>query len=120
MPRLMDRRALDERAVVDRLTSLLRQSRSLAMAHQRDICVLIAPPQARAVYLAGGACAVAQPVAAPGGLGPLTADVPATVTLGGATLVRFNAAGQPFGGVNQFVTVGARTLTISRETGSVL
>ncbi len=120
LPRLTDRRALEERAVFDRMKSLVRQARSLAMAHQRDVCVLIAAPLARAVYVSGAACNPAQPVAAPGGVGPLTVDLPLSVSTGGATQLRFNAAGQPVPAANQTITIGAQALTISRETGSVL
>lgn len=119
-PRLVQRSALSERGVSDRVKSLLRQARGLAIAQQRDVCVLLAVPQASAVYVAAGACAAAQAVQDPVGGGPLVVEVPADVLLGGATTVRFNARGQLVPAANLNVTVGAQTLTVYRETGATL
>lgn len=119
-PALMQRSALTERAVTDRLKSLLRQSRGLAIAQQRDLCVLVAPPQARVVYTTAGACNPALPVADPLGAGALGVDLPLDLVLGGALQVQFNARGQPLPAANVSFSVGAQTLTVQRETGAVL
>ena len=119
-PRLMQRTALAERGVNDRLKSLMRQSRGLAMAQQRDVCVLLAVPQATVVYVNAGACAPAQAVQDPVGGGALVVDVPADVVLGGATQVRFNSRGQLVPAVDLNFNVGGQTLTVYRETGAVL
>jgi MSHA pilin protein MshC len=120
IPRWVDRSVLVERGVSDRLKSVLRQARSLAVAHQRDVCVIVASPQTRVVYTSAGACNAALPVADPAGGGPLLVDVPASVALAGAPLVRFDATGRPVPAASRTVNVGALTLTVSRETGSVL
>lgn len=120
IPNLVQPTALNERAVTDRLQGLLRQARGLAMAQQRDVCVLVAPPQAQVVYLNAGACSAAAPVQDPAGNGPLVVPLPSTLALGGATQLRFNARGQPVPAASQTVTVGAQALTVHRETGAVL
>jgi MSHA pilin protein MshC len=115
-PRLTQRSALQERAARDQLRALLNHGRKVAMTQQRDVCLLTTPNQARAVYVAAGACAPALPLAAPGG-GAYVIDMPAGVVLGGAALVRFNARGQPVPAANQVLLVGVLTLTVNRETG---
>lgn len=119
-PALMQRSALTERAVTDRLKSLLRQSRGLAIAQQRALCVLVAPPQARVVYAPAGACNPALPVADPLGAGALVVDLPPGVVLGGALQVRFNSRGQPVPAASVSFSVGAQTLMVHLETGAVL
>lgn len=119
-PALVQRSALSERAVADGLRSLLRQARSLAVAQQREVCVIVAPPQARVVYASAGACNPAQAVASTTGTGPLQLELPLDVNVGGATQVRFNARGQPMPAASRTLSVGAQTLTVHLETGAVL
>jgi MSHA pilin protein MshC len=120
IPRLTDRSALQERGARDQVRGLLAYSRKLAMTQQRDVCVLTTPNQARAVYTAAGACAPAAPVADPGGNADYRIDMPPGVLLGGATLLRFNARGQPVPAADQTLLVGGLALTVSRETGLAL
>jgi MSHA pilin protein MshC len=117
VPRLTDRTALQERGARDQLRGLLAHSRKVAVAQQREVCVLAAANSVRAVYAPGGVCNLAQPVADPAGGGALRLDVPSPITLGGAPLVRFNARGQPVPALDQTLTVGALTVTVHRETG---
>lgn len=119
IPRMTDRTALLERGFQDDVRSLLRHSRKIALSQQRGVCVLLAPNQASAVFANGVGCNAAAPVATPGNTDPFVIRAPAGVVLGGAALVRFNAAGQPVPNVDQVVTVGALALTVSRETGIV-
>ena len=120
LPRLSDRRALQERGFVDQLRALLQYSRKVALTQRREVCVLLAPAQARVVYASGAACDPAAPVATPGSSEPFVIAVPAGVVLGGSALVRFNTAGQPAPNVNHLINVGGNNLTVSRETGIVL
>lgn len=117
VPRLTDRSALQERGVQDQLRGLLRSSRQLAVTQGREVCVLLTPGRARAVYTAGGACSPVAPVAGLGGEAELAFDLPPRVALGGAALVRFNARGQPVPAADLTITVGSLALTVSRETG---
>jgi MSHA pilin protein MshC len=117
IPRMTDRTALQERGFQDDVRSLLRHSRKVAVSQQRDVCVLLTPAQASAVYANGAACNAAAPVAAPGSTDPFVIRVPTGVTLSGAPLVRFNTTGQPVPNVNHVINVGALPLTVSRETG---
>jgi|CXWL01.1.fsa_nt_gi MSHA pilin protein MshC len=117
VPRLTDRSALQERGVQDQLRGLLRSSRQLAVTQGREVCVLLTPTRARAVYTAGGACAPAAPVPGLGGESELAFNLPPGVALGGATLVRFNTRGQPVPAADRTITVGSLALTVSRETG---
>jgi Tfp pilus assembly protein FimT len=107
------------RGFQDQLQAMLRHARSLAVAQQRDVCVLLDAVQARMVYTTAALCDAASPVAEPGSRTPFVAAVPNGVALAGVTQVRFNPQGQPVPNVNQIVTVSARVLTISRETGTV-
>ena len=119
MPRFIDRNALQERGFRDQLQGLLEHARKLAIAQQREVCVLLAPAPVRAVYARAGACNAALPVAEPSGLNPYVIAVPNGVALSGVPLVRFNARGQPVPNATQAVGVGVLSLVISRETGLV-
>ena len=119
LPRLAGRSALAERGFQDELQAMLRHARSLAVAQQRDVCVLLDAVQARMVYTTAALCDAAAPAAEPGNNSPFVAAVPNGVTLAGVAQVRFNPQGQPVPNANQIVTVGARALTVSRETGVV-
>lgn len=116
-PRLTDRSALQERGVQDQLRALLRSARQVAVTQEREVCVLLAAAQARAVYGVAGGCPAANPVAGHGGEATLTLQLPPQLALGGAALIRFNARGQPVPAADQVITVGSLTLTVSRETG---
>ncbi len=120
LPRLTDRVALQERGVQDQLRGMLAHSRRLAVTQSRDVCVLLSPNQARAVYTAANACSPALAVADPGGNAGYVIDMPPGVTLAGAALVRFNSRGQPVPAVNQVINVGTLSLTLHRETGLAL
>ncbi|MDP1901103.1 MAG: prepilin-type N-terminal cleavage/methylation domain-containing protein [Rubrivivax sp.] len=117
MPRLTDRSVLQERGVQDQLRGLLRTSRQLAVTQQREVCVLLAPNRASAVYTAAGACSPAAPVGGLGGEAELAFNLPPRVVLGGATLVRFNTRGQLVPAADRGITIGSLTLNVSRETG---
>jgi MSHA pilin protein MshC len=122
MPRLTSRTALAERGFQDQLQAMLRHARSLAVAQQRDVCVLLAvpvDPPVRMVYTTAGLCDAASPVAEPGSSTPFVAVVPSGVTLAGVAQVRFDPQGRPVPNADQTVTVGAGALTVSRETGTV-
>lgn len=117
LPRLAGRTALAERGFQDQLQAMLRHARSLAVAQQRDVCVLLDAVQARVVYTTAAVCDATAPAAEPGNNTPFVATVPGGVTLAGVAQVRFNPQGQPVPNADQVVTVGARVLTVSRETG---
>lgn len=119
LPRLMDRRALQERGFLDQLRALVSYGRKVALAQRREVCVLLAPASVRVVYANGAACNPAAPVATPGSSEPFTVPVPNGVALGGAAQVRFNVAGQPAPNVDHLISVGGNSLTVSRETGIV-
>lgn len=120
LQRLTDRSVLQERGVQDQLRGMLGYSRKLAVTQRREVCVLIAPAQAAAVYTVGGACAAAAAVAGPGGEAAYVIPMPPGIALGGAALVRFNARGQPVPAANQLITIGSLALTVNRETGLAL
>lgn len=119
LPRLAGRTALAERGFQDQLQAMLRHARSLAVARQRDVCVLLAADEVRMVYAPGAQCNAALPAAEPGSNTPFVVAVPGGVTLAGVAQVRFNPQGRPVPNANQIITVGARALTVSRETGTV-
>lgn len=119
MPRLTDRNALRERGFRDQLKGMLDHARKLAMVQQRDVCVLITPAQASAVYTTAAGCAPALPVQEPSASNAFVIPVPSGVPVAGVAQVRFNARGQPVPNANQVVLVGVFALNISRETGIV-
>ncbi len=118
-PRLSERNSLQERGFRDELKGMIEHSRKLATAQQRDVCLLLSATQVRAVYAAGGLCTAAAPVAQPAGTAPYVLTVPAGVTLGGATQLRFNPRGQPVPNANANISLGSLALSVSRETGFV-
>jgi len=118
-PRLTDRSALQERGVQDQLRGLLRSARQVAVTQEREVCVLLAAAQARVVYGVSGGCPLTSPVAGHGGEATLALQLPPQLALGGATVLRFNARGQPVPAADQVITVGGSSLTVSRETGHV-
>lgn len=117
IPRLISTSTLEERGAQAQLRGLLVHARQLAVAQQRDVCVLINPGQASAVYTVGGACSANASVLAPGGTGPYVVTAPNGVSFGGAALLRFNPSGQPVPAVSQTVTMGSLSLTVEQETG---
>jgi MSHA pilin protein MshC len=119
LPRLMDRRALQERGFLDQLRTLVQYSRKVALAQRRDVCVLLAPAQVQVVYAGGVACNPATPVATPGSNDPFAIPVPNGVALGGVAQLRFDTTGRPVPNANQVISVGANSFTVSRETGIV-
>lgn len=120
VPRMTQRTVLQERGVQDQLRSLLRSSRQLAVTQGRDVCVLLTPGRAHAVYTVAGACSVTANVAGLGGEATLAVDLPPGLALGGASLVRFNARGQLVPAADQVIGVGSLSLRVSRETGLTL
>lgn len=121
LPRLTDRVALQERGVQDQLRGMLMHSRRMAVTQSRDVCVLLQPNQARAVYTVANVCSAAVVVADPGGTaGGYVLNMPPGLSLAGAALVRFNSRGQPVPAVNQVINVGTLSLTVNRETGLAL
>lgn len=119
LPRLTDRRALQERGFLDQVRSVLQHSRKIATVQRREVCVLLAPASVSAVYAAGAACNPAAPLPSPGSTDPFTVAVPNGVALGGVAQVRFTATGQPTPNIDHIVTVGGNTYRVSRETGIV-
>lgn len=119
VPRMTDRSALQERGAQEMLRALLDHSRKLAVTQQREVCVLVTPAQARAVYATGtpANCLPGTPVLSPGGGTPYVVDAPVNVSFGGAAQVQFNARGQPAANANQTLSVGSLSLTVQRETG---
>jgi MSHA pilin protein MshC len=122
VPRLMDRRALNERGFQDQLLGALRHARKLATTQGREVCVQMQPGGLREVHLvyanAAGPCNAAAPVAEPGSSAPMALPLPSDVTLGGAALVRFASTGRLVPYLNVSLTVGANAaLTVDRETG---
>lgn len=117
VPRLTDRSALQERGARDELRAMVTHSRRIAVTQQREVCVLMSPTQARAVYAGAGGCLPAQPLRDPAGGGAYTIDMPPGTLLGGAALLRFNRRGQPVPALDQTITVGTLAITVYRETG---
>ena len=120
VPRLTQKSVLQERGVQDQLRGMLRSSRQLALTQGRDVCVLLLPNRASAVYTVAGACSAAAAVGGLGGEATLAIDLPPGVTLGGAPLVRFNTRGQLVPAADLFISVGSLSLNVSRETGHTL
>jgi MSHA pilin protein MshC len=120
VPRLTDRTALQERGARDQLRTMIAHSRRIAMTQQREVCVLVAPSQVRAVYFNAGACQPAAPLRDPAGSGAYQLDMPPGTALGGAALLRFNSRGQPVPAANQTITVGSLAVVVYRETGLAL
>lgn len=120
VPRLTDRSALQERGARDQLRTLIAHSRRVAMTQERNVCVMVAATQARAVYANAGGCLPASPLRDPGGSGAYQLDMPPGIALGGAALLRFNSRGQPVPALDQTVTVGTLAITVFRETGFAL
>lgn len=120
VPRLTDRRALQERGARDQLRVMIGHARRVAMTQQRDVCVLTTPAQAQAVYANAGGCLPASPLRDPAGSGPYQLDMPPGTVLGGTTLLHFNTRGQPVPALDQVMTVGTLSLTVYRETGLAL
>lgn len=120
VPRLTDRRALQERAARDQLRAMIVHARRLAMTQQRETCVLGTPAQARAVYADATGCRVSAPLRDPAGNADYRIDMPPGIALGGAALLRFNSRGQPVPAIDQTITVGSLSLRIYRETGLAL
>ncbi len=119
LPRLTDRRALQERGFIDQVRSVLQHSRKIATVQRRDVCVLLTPAMVSAVYGAGAGCNAAAPLPTPGSTDPFTIAVPNGVVIGGVAQVRFTATGQPTPNIDHIVTVGGNTYRVSRETGIV-
>lgn len=117
LPRLTDRRALQERGALDQFRAMLIHTRRLAMTQGRDVCVLSNPAQAQAVYVVAGACSAASPVADPGDGSPYRLVAPPGVVIGGGALLRFNPRGQLVPALNQVINVGTLALTVQGETG---
>jgi MSHA pilin protein MshC len=120
LPRLTDRSALQERGARDQLRTMVAHSRRIAMTQQREVCVLLTPAQARAVYANAGGCVPAQPLRDPAGGGAYTIDMPPGTALGGTALLRFNSRGQPVPALDQTITVGTLAIVVYRETGFAL
>lgn len=120
LPRLTDRRALQERGFLDQVRTLLQHSHKIATAQHRGTCVLLTPTTVSAYYDGGTGCSAASlPLASPGSTDPLTIAVPSGVVLGGVGQVRFAATGRPNPDIDHVITVGGNTYTVSRETGIV-
>jgi MSHA pilin protein MshC len=120
VPRLTDRTALQERGARDQLRTMIAHGRRVAMTQQREVCVLVAPAQARAVYANAGGCLPASPLRDPSGNAAYQIDMPPSIALGGAALLRFNTRGQPVPALDQIVTVGTLAITVFHETGLAL
>lgn len=117
IPALTDRSAVQERGALDQLRGMLIHARRLAITQNREVCVVSTPAAARAVYVAAGACSLANPVADPADGSPYAVNMPPRVALGGAALIRFNPRGQLVPALNQVLNVGTMLLTVQRETG---
>ncbi|MBL8342578.1 MAG: prepilin-type N-terminal cleavage/methylation domain-containing protein [Rubrivivax sp.] len=119
MPRLLDRSALDERAAADELRAVLRTSRAVALAQERDVCVLVTPATVRAVYAGPAGCDPARPLTAAGAQAPLAVAAPNGLAFGGDAQLRFTARGQLVPAVDGRVALAARIWRVDRLTGSV-
>ena len=118
-PRLLDRSALDEHAAAEALRGLLRSSRAIAIAQERDICVQVSAADVRAVYVGAAGCDPARPVQGAGGQGPLRLAAPAGLVFGGDTQLRFTPRGQLTPPIDGRVTLGGRMWRVERLTGNV-
>lgn len=118
-PRLLDRRALDERAAADELRALLRSARAIAMAQERDICIVVAPADVRVLHVSGGACDATRPVQGPGGQGDLRIGAPAGLAFTGDALIRFDARGRLTPAQDRRAGIGSRLWRVERSTGAV-
>jgi prepilin-type N-terminal cleavage/methylation domain-containing protein len=118
-PRLLDRQALAERASADELRALLRSARQIAVAQEREVCVMVIGATVQAVHVSAGACDLATPVAGPGGQGALRLGAPTGMAYTGNPLVRFNARGQLNPAVDRVMGIGTRLWRVDRFTGAV-
>lgn len=124
IPRLMDHRALQEMGFQDQLQAMMRHARKVAVSQQRTVCVsLVTVParQVEMVYAVGAAAScTGTAVEEPGSTTPFVTPIPPQLSFSGVTVVRFDANGRPYpNNVDQNLTVGARVLRVSRETGLV-
>jgi prepilin-type N-terminal cleavage/methylation domain-containing protein len=118
VPRLLDRRVIDERAAADELRATLITARRVALAQEREVCVLVAPANVRVVHVSGGACDPAVPVQGSTGAMRLTAPNGSAGYTGDA-VVRFTARGQLTPLVDRRVGIGTRLWLVERRTGAV-
>lgn len=116
---LAGRDASRERALRDQFKLMLEDARQLAVARQRDVCVLVGATQARAVYTADGACSPALPVVEVHGSERYVMQLPGGVLAGSSGKLRFDARGLPVPDVDRQASIGKPGLRISRETGRV-
>ncbi len=119
MPRLLDRNALAERAAADELRGLIRSARQIAMAQEREVCLLVAPASVRVVYVSGANCDGARPVPGPGGQGPLLIAAPNNTAFIGDPVLRFNARGQLNPAAVRRAGLGGLLWTVEPNTGAV-
>jgi MSHA pilin protein MshC len=119
VPRLLERSALAERAAADELRALLRSSRAVALAQEREVCVLVAAAAVRAVYAGAAGCDPTRPLAGAGSQAPLAVAAPAGLAFGGDAQLRFGARGQLMPALDGRVTLGSRIWRVDRITGSV-
>lgn len=119
-PRLLERNALDEHAAAETLRGLLRSSRAVAIAQEREVCVLVAAATVRAVYAGPLGCDATRPLAGAGGQAEMRIAAPAGLAFGGDAIVRFGARGQLVPAADRRVTLGTRQWLVERRTGVVL
>ena len=119
-PRLLERNALDEHAAAQSLRGLLRASRAVAVAQERDVCVLVAAATVRAVYAGPLGCDPARPLAGAGGQPELRIAAPTGLAFGGDAVLRFGTRGQLVPAADRRVTLGTRQWIVERRTGGVL
>ncbi|MCW5632056.1 MAG: prepilin-type N-terminal cleavage/methylation domain-containing protein [Rubrivivax sp.] len=118
-PRVLDRSALAERAAADEVRALLRTSRQVAVAQERDVCVLVSALVVSAVYTGAAGCDATRPVAGAGGQGPLRVAAPTGLAFSGDAMLRFDARGRLLPSATRRVTLGTRTWVVEPATGAV-
>jgi MSHA pilin protein MshC len=119
-PRMIDRSAFQTRGGAAEVRTALRYAQKLAMAKNREVCVMTAGTgltlNFNPTMTTGAACS--QPVIRPGEGNPYVVTLPVALTAGVA--FRFDRQGRPSPNVAVNLTVGGSVLiTVERETGYV-
>jgi len=120
---MVDRSAFQTHGGAAEVRTALRYAQKLAMAKNREVCVVITVPNLLTLSFnpnpAPGACT--QPVTRPGeGAATYVVTLPAGITLAPVAPFRFDGQGRPNPSATVNLTVGGSApVTVERETGYV-
>jgi MSHA pilin protein MshC len=121
-PRMMDRDAFQARSGASEVRAALRYAQKLAMAKNREVCVVLAATsvtlRVNPSLTTGAACS--QAVTRPGQGDPYVVALPASASLAPTLGFRFDGQGRPSPNVDMNLTVGGTVpVLVAREVGRV-